>query len=56
MRSKVNAKVFTKLKVKVKDEIIKIGFCGIRSKYVSKNRNRLEPKEWDDIIGTVNLL
>ena len=52
--TKVNAKVFTKLKVKVKDEIIKIGFCASEQD-VSKNRS-LEPKEWDELLESKPLV
>ena len=52
--SKVNAKAFTKLKVKVKDEIIKVGFCASEQD-ISKNRS-LEPKEWDELLENKPLI
>jgi|TARA_B110000285_G_scaffold137749_1_gene154292 UPF0176 protein len=46
--SKINEKVFTKLKVKVKDEIIKVGF--VASEEVILKNKSLEPREWDTLL------
>ena len=46
--SKVNEKIFTKLKVKVKDEIIKVGF--VASEEVILKNKSLEPGEWDTLL------
>ena len=46
--SSVSGKVFTKLKVKIKNEIIKAGFT-ISEEIVSQN-NSLEPMEWDKLL------
>ena len=47
-KSSVSGKVFTKLKVKIKNEIIKAGFT-ISEEIVSQN-NSLEPMEWDKLL------
>ncbi|MDG2159493.1 MAG: rhodanese-like domain-containing protein [Gammaproteobacteria bacterium] len=47
--SMIKEKVFTKLKVKVKDEIIKAGFPATEEK-VFKNKS-LEPDDWDKLLG-----
>ena len=44
-KSNIKGRVFTKLKVKIKDEIIKAGFT-VSDKIISKN-NSLEPNDWD---------
>lgn len=52
--SKVSEKVFTKLKVKVKDEIIKAGFS-ISEEVIVKNKS-LEPKDWDVLLEQETLV
>ena len=52
--SSVSGKVFTKLKVKIKNEIIKAGFT-ISEEIVSQN-NSLEPMEWDKLLDRKPLI
>ena len=52
--SSVSGKVFTKLKVKIKNEIIKAGFT-ISEEIVSQN-NSLEPMEWDKLLDQKPLI
>ena len=47
-KSNIKERVFTKLKVKIKDEIIKAGFT-VSDKIISKN-NSLEPNDWDMLL------
>ena len=50
----INEKVFSKLKVKIKDEIIKAGFT-ISEDMVSKNKS-LEPDAWDKLLDQKPLI
>ena len=53
-KSNVSKRIFTKLKVKVKDEIIKAGFT-ISEEMVSQNSS-LEPEEWDKLLDNKPLV
>lgn len=53
-RSTIRDRVFTKLKVKIKDEIIKAGFT-ISEEMVTKN-NSLEPRDWDKLLDQKPLI
>tara|TARA_B100001175_G_C19294148_1_gene534988 strand:- start:5 stop:703 length:699 start_codon:yes stop_codon:yes gene_type:complete len=53
-RSAIRDRVFTKLKVKIKDEIIKAGFT-ISEETVSNN-NSLEPRDWDKLLDQKPLI
>lgn len=50
----INDKVFSKLKVKIKDEIIKAGFT-VSEDMVSKNKS-LEPDAWDKLLDQKPLI
>ena len=50
----INEKVFSKLKVKIKDEIIKAGFT-ISEDMVTKNKS-LEPDAWDKLLDQKPLI
>ena len=53
-RSRISNKIFTKLKVKIKDEIIKAGFT-VTEEMVSKNKS-LDPNDWDELLDKKPLI
>ena len=52
--SSIHNNVFSKLKVKIKDEIIKIGF-NVRDNDIDKNKY-LNPNEWNDYIDSGSII
>ena len=52
--SKISGRIFTKLKVKIKKEIIRAGFT-VSEKMVSRNKS-LEPDAWNDLLDKKPLI